>query len=57
MKTGRDLSQTRFLILREGRRLFFGSKDEIRAELPAMREDASLEEIFFQATEGGLQEP
>ena len=44
---------TRFLILGNGRRLFSGTKDEIRAQLPALREDASLEEIFFQATEGG----
>ncbi len=43
---------TKFLILREGRRLCYGSKSEIRAELPSLREDASLEEIFFQATEG-----
>ena len=43
---------TRFLILREGHRLFYGSKDEIRAELPSLRENASLEEIFFEATEG-----
>jgi len=43
---------TKFLILREGRRLFYGSKAEIRGELPALRENASLEEIFFEATEG-----
>jgi len=43
---------TRFLILQEGHRLFYGSKDEIRAELPSLRESASLEEIFFEATEG-----
>jgi len=44
---------TRFLILRAGRRLFLGTKEEIRAQLPALRDDASLEEIFFRATEGG----
>ena len=43
---------TKFLILREGRRLFLGTKDEIRAQFPGMRPDATLEEIFFQATEG-----
>ena len=43
---------TRFLILGTGRRLFLGTKEEIRAQLPAMRSDASLEEIFFEATEG-----
>ena len=43
----------RFLILAQGRRLFLGSKAEIREQLGALRDDASLEEIFFQATEGG----
>ncbi|MEW6746908.1 MAG: ABC transporter ATP-binding protein [Planctomycetota bacterium] len=43
---------TRFLILRSGQQLFYGSKEEIRARLPALREDATLEEIFFEATEG-----
>ena len=42
---------TRFLILREGAKLFHGSKAEIAALLPAMRPDASLEEIFFGAPE------
>jgi ABC-2 type transport system ATP-binding protein len=42
---------TRFLILRAGTKLFHGSKAEIAAELPAMRHDATLEEIFFGATE------
>lgn len=41
----------RFLILREGRRLFLGSREDIAAELPALQGDASLEEIFFEATE------
>ena len=48
---------TRFLILSTGRRLFEGTKDEIRAQLPALREDASLEDIFFQATEGAPLAP
>jgi ABC-2 type transport system ATP-binding protein len=43
---------SRFLILSRGRRLFYGSKDEIRAEIDPLSEDASLEEIFFKATEG-----
>ncbi|MFO0980151.1 MAG: ABC transporter ATP-binding protein [Planctomycetota bacterium] len=43
---------TRFLILRTGKRLFYGSKDEIRAQLATLKADASLEEIFFAATEG-----
>jgi ABC-2 type transport system ATP-binding protein len=41
---------TRFLILHEGRCLFDGSKSEIAAQLPTLRGDASLEEIFFAAT-------
>lgn len=41
----------RFLILRRGRRLFYGSKQDIRAELPTLQDNASLEEIFFEATE------
>ena len=44
---------TRFLILRAGTKLFHGAKAEIAAELPAMRHDATLEEIFFGATEAG----
>jgi ABC-2 type transport system ATP-binding protein len=42
---------TRFLILRRGRRLFYGSKEEIRLKLPTLKDNASLEEIFFEATE------
>ena len=41
---------TRFLILHNGRCLANGSKSEIAAQLPALRRDASLEEIFFAAT-------
>jgi len=43
---------TRFLILREGKRLFLGAKGEIASRLPTLRADASLEELFFEATEG-----
>ncbi len=42
---------TRYLILVEGKRLFFGSRDEILAELEGLRGDATLEDIFFHATE------
>jgi len=41
----------RFLILRRGSQLLYGSKQEIRAELPTLQDNASLEEIFFEATE------
>ena len=42
---------TRFLILANGRMLAFGNKEELRQQIPSLRENASLEEIFFQATE------
>jgi len=42
----------RFLILKEGRRLVYGSRADLRTSLPALHADASLEEIFFEATEG-----
>lgn len=45
-----DAICTRFLILHEGKCLFNGSKSEIASQLPALRGDASLEEIFFAAT-------
>lgn len=44
---------TKFLILRGGKLLFQGSKAEIQNQLQLLQGDASLEEIFFQATEGG----
>lgn len=44
---------TKFLILRGGKLLFQGSKSEIQSQLQLLQGDASLEEIFFQATEGG----
>ncbi len=43
---------TGFVILREGRLVVEGTRDEIRARLPQLRENASLEDIFFTATEG-----
>lgn len=42
---------SRFVILAAGRLVLEGSPDELRARLPDLRGDASLEEIFFQATE------
>ena len=42
----------RFLILRQGKKLVEGSKKEIRSELGSLGDGASLEEIFFEATEG-----
>ena len=42
---------SRFLILQKGRRVLEGSKEDIRADLPSLREDASLEDIFFEVTE------
>lgn len=43
---------TAFLIIHLGRQLGYGSKGAIASQLPALGEDASLEEIFFEATEG-----
>ena len=42
----------RFLILKSGRRVLYGSQADIQASLPTLAGDASLEEIFFEATEG-----
>lgn len=41
-----------FLILKEGRRIAYGSRSEIHTSLPTLDDAASLEEIFFEATEG-----
>ena len=46
---------TRFLIISQGVSLFSGSKEDMRLRLPSLGKDASLEEIFFEVTEG--QEP
>jgi ABC-2 type transport system ATP-binding protein len=43
---------TVILILHQGKRLFLGNIDEARRAFAAHTEDASLEEVFFQATEG-----
>jgi len=41
-----------FLILKEGRRIAYGSRSDIHTSLPTLDDAASLEEIFFEATEG-----
>jgi ABC-2 type transport system ATP-binding protein len=43
---------THLLILHRGQRLFFGRKGEARSAFADLRVDASLEELFFRATEG-----
>lgn len=43
---------SRLLILHKGKCLFFGRMDEARSTFAGERGDASLEEIFFHATEG-----
>ncbi len=48
---------TRFLIVREGRALAAGTKDEIRAQFPHLGDAASLEDIFFHATESRAAPP
>ncbi len=42
---------THLLILNRGQRLFFGRMDEARAAFEDLHADASLEEVFFRATE------
>jgi len=42
---------THLLILHRGRRLFFGRVNEARTMFAQMNVDASLEEVFFRATE------
>jgi ABC-2 type transport system ATP-binding protein len=43
---------THLLILHRGRPLFWGPVAEARAAFAGMDADASLEEVFFRATEG-----
>ncbi len=43
---------TRFLIVAKGSLLYDGSKDDIRAMHPSLPAGATLEDIFFRATEG-----
>jgi ABC-2 type transport system ATP-binding protein len=42
---------THLLILNKGRRLFYGSLDQARAHYADLQGEASLEEVFFRATE------
>ncbi len=42
---------THLLILHRGRRLYFGSTAEVRAAFAGTDADASLEDVFFRATE------
>ena len=42
---------THYLILRKGERVFLGSIAEARAAFTDLKGDASLEELFFHATE------
>jgi len=42
---------THLLILNKGQRLFYGSLDEARAQYADLRGEASLEDVFFRATE------
>ena len=43
---------THLLILHRGRPLFWGPVADARAAFAGMDADASLEEVFFRATEG-----
>ncbi|HEX4053982.1 MAG TPA: ABC transporter ATP-binding protein [Tepidisphaeraceae bacterium] len=43
---------THLLILHHGRRLFFGRVEDARTAFASVSGDASLEELFFRATEG-----
>jgi ABC-2 type transport system ATP-binding protein len=42
---------THLLILNKGQRLFYGSLDEARSQYADLQGEASLEEVFFRATE------
>ena len=43
---------THLLILHHGRRIFFGRVEDARTAFATVNNDASLEEMFFRATEG-----
>jgi len=47
----------RVLIIRQGRKVIHGSLDEIKASLPRLTAEASLEEIFFAVTGDGGTTP
>jgi len=44
---------TKVLVLHQGRALLWGRLDEIRGRFPELAGEASLEEVFFRATESG----
>lgn len=46
---------THLLILHKGKRLFFGKMSDARTAFAGIGGDASLEEIFFHATEGSAE--
>lgn len=46
---------THLLILHKGKRLYFGSMSDARTAFAGIGGDASLEEIFFHATEGSAE--
>lgn len=43
---------TSYLLIKEGEQVVRGSLETIRQQMPRLRADAGLEEIFFEATEG-----
>jgi ABC-2 type transport system ATP-binding protein len=45
------------LIVRQGTRVFGGSREELRAQFPELGPDASLEDLFFHAVEGPAPAP
>jgi len=47
---------THLLILHHGKRLFFGPIEEARVSFRGQDADASLEEVFFRATEAPAAE-
>jgi len=51
-----EVLSDRFLILHRGRRVLHGDLAAIRAGFPELAGDASLEDVFFRATEGGPPE-
>jgi len=48
---------THLLILHRGQRLFFGATEQARAAFADLKSDASLEELFFRATEAPEAQP
>ena len=48
---------THLLIIHMGKRLYFGPIEDARAAFTDLAGDASLEEVFFRATEGDGASP